>query len=285
MIKNGEISLPGTLSYPETGDRLPLVIFVHGSGNVDRNGNQAGMNIKANYIKILSDSLNHRGIAFFRYDKRTSNPENRVKMILGNMVYESLVDDLKKVVDHFKDDERFSKIVLTGHSQGSLTAMLAMSDAVDKYISLAGPGESMDKAVIRQISAQNKDLGEKAREHFEELAKTDTIQEVHPFLVALFAPVNHRFIKSYSAYDPVKVMKGLRIPALIINGDTDLQVRVEDAKMLHAARPGSQLIIIPKMNHVLKEVDNIKENQQSYYDENYPLSAALVKAINGFIKQ
>ncbi|MCB0375891.1 MAG: alpha/beta hydrolase, partial [Sinomicrobium sp.] len=110
-INNGAISLPGTLSYPRVKERLPLVIFIHGSGNIDRNGNQAGLNIKANYIKMLSDSLNGRGIAFFRYDKRTSNPENN-KNMLKTIVYEDLADDAKQVIRYFKDDKRFRKIIL-----------------------------------------------------------------------------------------------------------------------------------------------------------------------------
>ena len=72
LLKNDSIQLPGTLSYNKTIKQQPLVIFIHGSGNVDRNGNQAGM-ANANYIKQLSEKLNTNGIAFYRYYKRTSN--------------------------------------------------------------------------------------------------------------------------------------------------------------------------------------------------------------------
>jgi len=283
-IKNGKIILPGILSYPDSGKKLPLVIFVHGSGNIDRDGNQAGINVKANYIKSLADTLNRKYIAFFRYDKRTAVPEN-IKLLIKDMIYDYLVEDVKKVIAHFKNDIRFDKIILMGHSQGSLTAMLALNDAIDKYISLAGLGESMEKTIIRQISAQSKELSETARQHFEELRKTDTIREVHPFLMALFAAQNHKFIQSYNAYDPVEMMGKVNIPTLIINGDADSQVRIKDAKLLHKAKPDAKLIIIPKMNHLLKEVNSIEENQRSYYDENYPLSSVLVKEVTDFIKQ
>lgn len=71
VIKNGEIELPGTLTF--TKEKSPLIIWVHGSGNVDRNGNQAGTPVKANYIKEFRDSVNKKNIAFFSYDKRTAN--------------------------------------------------------------------------------------------------------------------------------------------------------------------------------------------------------------------
>ncbi|MDX1315299.1 MAG: alpha/beta hydrolase, partial [Eudoraea sp.] len=70
-MSNGDIMIPGTLTYPENS-KSPLIIFIQGSGNVDRNGNQAGTVVQAAYIKTLRDSLNHRGIAFYSYDKRTS---------------------------------------------------------------------------------------------------------------------------------------------------------------------------------------------------------------------
>ncbi|MCB0374536.1 MAG: alpha/beta hydrolase, partial [Sinomicrobium sp.] len=131
----------------------------------------------------------------------------------------------------------------------------------------------------------NKDLGRKAGEHFEELAATDTIREVHPFLMSIFAPANHKFLQSYIAYDPAAMIKKVNVPTLIINGDADLQVRVEDARRLQQAKPDAELVIISGMNHLLKEVNTIQENRQSYFDERYPLSGALVSAISGFIKK
>ena len=67
---NDSIKLPGTLSYNKDLKSQPLVIFIHGSGNVDRNGNQSGVNVQANYIKQFRDSVNKYDIAFFSYDKR-----------------------------------------------------------------------------------------------------------------------------------------------------------------------------------------------------------------------
>ncbi|MEM9687683.1 MAG: alpha/beta hydrolase, partial [Bacteroidota bacterium] len=124
VITNEAITLPGVLSYPKVQEKLPLVIFIHGSGNIDKDGNQSGINVKANYIKMLSDNLNQNGIAFFRYDKRTVRPEN-MNSVLKDNSYEYLVEDAKKVIAYFKEDIRFHQMILIGHSQGSLTAMLA----------------------------------------------------------------------------------------------------------------------------------------------------------------
>ncbi len=49
LIKNDGIELPGTLTFSE--EKTPLLIWIHGSGQVDRNDNQLEQNVKANYIK------------------------------------------------------------------------------------------------------------------------------------------------------------------------------------------------------------------------------------------
>ena len=145
LIKNGDIELPGTLT--STKESKKLIIWIHGSGNVDRNGNQAGANVKANYIKQFRDQINKQNIAFFSYDKRTANPKN-VPFLKGT-IFDDFVDDAKKVVSHFKKNMKFDEIILTGHSQGSLVAMLAAHDA-DKYISIAGPAASVQKTIVAQ---------------------------------------------------------------------------------------------------------------------------------------
>ncbi|NER12279.1 alpha/beta hydrolase [Leptobacterium flavescens] len=283
LLMNGKIELPGTLSYQEAAEPIPLIVFIQGSGNTDRNGNQPGTVIQANYIKQLADTLNANGIAFYRFDKRSSNPKNR-EHILKKIAFDDLVQDAKICIGHFKGDKRFSKIVVMGHSQGSLTGMLALDDSVHSYVSLSGLSETMEKAVIRQISAQSDELAKTAEAHFKELRETDTIKEVNQFLIGIFNPRNHDFIKSYNALNPVEEIKKVKVPTLIINGESDLQVRPEDAKALHTARGEAELVIIPKMNHLLKEVNTREENQASYISDKYPLSDELIKTLIAFIK-
>lgn len=282
-LKNGEIVLPGTLSFPESKKKLPLVIFIHGSGNIDRDGNQKGANINANYIKLLADNLNSKRIGFYRYDKRTSTISNLEKS--KNIRFTDFVADAQVGINHFKSDKRFNKIYLIGHSQGSLVAMLSLTKDIDGYISLAGPGETIDKTLVRQVTAQSEEFGKITAAHFDELIKTDTILEVNPQLISIFHPNNQKFFKSWGAIDPLEEIKKVKIPTLILNGDADTQVKVEDAEKLKAANTKVTMHIIPKMNHMLKEVNSPTENQQSYNDPNFPISVELIKFIVDFVKK
>lgn len=274
LINNGEIQLPGTLSYTE--EKSPLIIWVHGSGAVNRDGNLP------KYIKQFREAINHNKIAFFSYDKRTANPKNVLFLKEDGVLIKDFVNDVKQVVNHFKDDKRFTEIILVGHSQGSLVAMTALEN-VDMYISIAGAGETIDKTLIRQISTQNPIYGAITKKYLTELKETREIKEVDPNLRTLFAKQNQPFLISWMNLNPLTEIKKIKIPALIINGDKDIQVQVKDAENLKSAKPNAELAIIKNMNHVLKTIEKDEDNMKSYVSAGYPISEELVKIISTFI--
>lgn len=284
QLKNDSVVLPGTLTYLKNNEKQSLVIYVHGSGNVDRNGNQAGA-INANYIKQLAEALNKNGIAFYRYDKRTATQAN-MKFLMQGVVFTDFVEDAKIAIEHFKNDDRFSSITLIGHSQGSLVAMLAISEAVDKYISIAGPASTIDKTITAQLRKQNGDsIAGIAASHFEELRETGKIKKVNPMLFQLFNPQNLGFFKSWMMYSPEEEIAKLDLPILIIGGEKDIQVPVEEAKALHQASSNSALVLLPSMNHVLKSITKNEDNLKSYGSPDFPIAEQLVTEISNFVKK
>lgn len=280
IINNQAIQLPGTLTY--SAENSPLIIWVHGSGNVDRNGNQKPV-VKANYIKQFRDAVNKQNIAFFSYDKRTANSKNSA--FLKDGVYiNDFIFDVKEVVNHFKNDKRFSEIILAGHSQGSLIAMMALKN-VNKYISIAGVGDTIDKIIVKQISTKNVEIGRIAEAHFRELNKTGEIIEINPNLISIFAKQNQPFLVSWAELNPIVEIKKINIPTLLINGDKDLQVQTIDAENLKKAKPDAKLVLIKNMNHVLKHIEKEEENMKSYMSPDFPISTQLIKTIVQFVKK
>lgn len=279
-IYNEQIELPGTLTFIE--ENTPLVIWVHGSGNVDRNGNQTGTPVKANYIKQFRDAVNKENIAFFSFDKRTANSNNK-KILQGTLITDFALD-VVKIVTHFKKENRFSKIILAGHSQGSLIAMLALEN-VDKYISIAGAGESVDKVMVKQIGKNNPTLGEAAQEQFDSLRINGKITVVNPFLMSVFAKQNQAFLYSWMQLDPTEEIKKIKVPILIIQGNKDLQVKMEDATNLLLANKNAELIAINKMNHVLKDIEKEEDNLKSYFSDAFPISKKLIEKVLEFVKK
>lgn len=279
VIKNGEIELPGTLTFKD--NKSPLIIWVHGSGNVDRNGNQPNTPVKANYIKQFRDSVNKKNIAFFSYDKRTSNKKNFP--FLKDTKVRDFAIDVETVVSHLKKEKQFSKIILAGHSQGSLIAMLA-SKNINKYISIAGAGETIDKIMTQQIKKSNPMLGIIVKKQFDTLRIKGKIEKVNPFLVNIFSKRNQPFLYSWMQIDPLEEIKKLTIPTLIIQGEKDIQVTIEDAMKLREANKNTKLVLIKNMNHVLKTIEKEEDNIKSYYSSDFPLSKELIETVVQFVK-
>ncbi len=284
LVMNDSIQLPGTLTYNSDIKQQPLLIYIPGSGNPYRNGNQPQFGVNSNYIKQFAEAMTNKNIAFYRFDKRNVTKSN-IKHILKSYEFNDLVNDVRAIVNTFKDDKRFSSINLIGHSQGSLVAMMAATEHVNKYISLAGIGESVDKTMIRQYNAQSPELAKIVEAHINELTNTGTIEEINPMLMALFAKPNHQFLGSYLKLDPTEEITKLNIPILIINGTKDIQVQVKDAEDLHKACPKSELVIIENMNHVLKIIEKDEDNMASYMSPDFKLSGKLVVVVETFIKQ
>jgi len=275
--------IDGTLLLPKPNKKTPLVIIIQGSGPTDRNGNQTSL--KNNSLKFLAEGLYTKHISSFRYDKRL------VKLILKGTFNESdanfndFIDDAKAVVAYFKKDTRFSEIIIIGHSQGSLVGMIAAQQkGVDKFISLAGAGQEIDDVVINQLKEQAPTLVENARQSFDDLRVNGVSQNYSPMLASIFRPSIQLFILSWMQYNPQTEIAKLKIPILIINGDNDMQVQVSEAEKLKAANNEAKLVIIPNMNHIFKEIKgDLLENQQSYNNQELPISKKLISTINSFI--
>ena len=112
------------------------------------------------------------------------------------------------------------------------------------------------------------------------------VKDVSPSLYTLFRPSIQPFLISWFKYDPAEIISKLTIPALIIEGTTDIQVSVEQAEILSKACKNSKLVIIKDMNHILKNVPTLNrmKNTASYSNPDLPLSAELCRSIVRFIK-
>ncbi len=88
------------------------------------------------------------------------------------------------------------------------------------------------------------------------------------------------------AQDPAKFAASLAVPLFIVQGDKDIQIAVEDAKLLAAAQPKAKLAVLPNVNHVLKSFsgDDRAANFATYADPSLPIAASVVDAVAGFVK-
>jgi pimeloyl-ACP methyl ester carboxylesterase len=275
--------ISGTLYLPETKQQHSLVILHAGSGPTDRNGNQPGM--ENNSLKMLCEALAQNGIAAFTYDKRMFKLALKEDFDERELTFDHQIDDAELVIHHFRKDERFSKIIPAGHSEGSLVCMVAAERAsADAFISIAGPGNSIDVVITEQIVRQLPMLEDELKSTFAALKKGDTVTVTNPYIAGMFHAGVQPFLMSWMKYAPHEEIKKLNIPVLIINGTNDMQVARKEAELLKASKPDAQLIHIENMNHVLKETKvDMTENLAAYNNPDLPIHADLVKAMVEFV--
>ena len=279
---NINIHVDGTLLVPNNAKKPNLAILIAGSGPTNRDGNQNF--VKNNSLKKLAENLSNQGIATFRYDKRIVK-QIKEGNVDENILFDDFVTDAKTVLEYFKANEEFNKIYVIGHSQGSLVGMLTAKDSADGFVSLAGVGQTIDKVIIQQIANTAPMFTEDTKRVFKSLSEGATTNDFPPALASVFRTDVQPFIMNWMQYDPQRVIKELKIPVLIINGNKDIQIPEEEANLLKEANPGAELIIIDKMNHVLVTIegDNL-ENSKSYNEPGRELSKQLVTEIASFIK-
>jgi len=277
--KTGQIF--GTLTTPKRFFKIPVVLIIAGSGPTDRDGN--GPMLKTNAYKKLAYALAENNIASIRYDKRGIAESKAALKKESDIRFDDYVNDAKEWIQLLKKDNRFSKIIVIGHSEGSLIGMLAAGKA-DMFISIAGAGQTIDKTLKEQLSAQPKEILELSNPIIESLKKGKTVDKVDPKVEMLFRLSVQPYLISWFKYDPQIEIQKLNIPILIIQGTKDIQVTVEDAKRLSKANPKAQLVLLDKMNHIFITVEGDRQaNIATYNNPAIPLADGLVKNITDFI--
>ncbi|MFC6096732.1 alpha/beta hydrolase family protein [Flavobacterium qiangtangense] len=287
-FKTEEISidpmLNGTLYKPnKSSKKTNLVILIPGSGIPDRNGNQPGAS--NNSLKFLSEGLASKDIAVFAYDKRAIAQLKAGNISEKDVTFDDVIADVKQVIQYFKTKKEFNKIIISGHSEGSLVGMIASKDNADGYVSIAGAGRPIDEILEEQVVKQAPFLKTELRKNLDILKSGQTFKLENKMLSSLFRESVQPYLISWFKYDPRVEIKKLQIPVLIINGTKDLQVPESDAELLHEAYPKSELVIIENMNHVFKEIKEDSENMKSYNDLTLPVVPELIEKIATFAKK
>jgi esterase/lipase len=271
----------GSIVETKTRSNSNLVVFIGGSGPIDRNGNQSFM--KCDMFKKLAYSLSEKGISSFRYDKRVVTQIRKGKLD-KKITFDDFVSDAIAIIDFF--ESKYNSIVIAGHSQGSLVGLLSIKEGVSGFISLSGAGRTIDMVIEDQISKTAPMLLEDTKNIFK-ILRSGKITEDFPLpLYSLFNIEIQPFIISWMQYDPKKIIAKIPIPSLIINGDNDLQVDEKEAKLLYNSAQNSEILIVKNMNHVLVEIEGDElKNVKSYNNPDLKISELVIEKMVEFIER
>lgn len=279
--KTGKIF--GTLCLPDIQNNIPVALIIAGSGPTDRNGNNPMM--QNNSLQYLAHELAKKGIASVRYDKRGVGKSEIENLNEADLHFGDFVNDASDWILLLKKDTRFSKITVIGHSEGSLIGMIAAKKSnADKFVSLAGAGESANVILKKQLSLQPQYIKDMTTPILDSLKMGHQVEKVNPMLHSLFRKSVQPYLISWFQHNPQEEIKKLNVTILLINGTKDIQVPETEAEKLKQAKPDSELVIIENMNHVLKmiEKDGVS-NMESYNNPDLPISEELILTVSRFV--
>lgn len=251
MINKQEIVISGKEEKPILIDatyvsnkiNLPIIIFCHGYKGFKDWG----------AWNIIAEVFAKAGFYFikFNFSHNGGTIEQPIDFpdleAFGNNNYSKELDDLKLVIDYVYKSPEITKVAnlnlisLIGHSRGGgIVTIKAEEDSrIKNVITLAGVCDFASRtATIGDLKTWEKD-GVKY------VLNGRTKQQM---------PHYYQFYEDFIANEERLTIKravsNLKIPFLIIHGNNDTSVFVDEAEKLHVWDPNSQLEIIDGANHV-----------------------------------
>ena len=286
-VDGGAAPLYGSLLTPEGARPGPAVLLIAGSGPTDRDGNSTVPGVRPASLKLIAEGLAAAGVTSLRYDKRAIAKSAPAAAHEADLRFGTAVDDAVLFARLLKAQPGVTCVILLGHSEGALVAALAAQKIETcGVIEVSGAGRPLGVVIREQLAAQNlpPPLMAKIDASLTDLEHGRPAANI-PGLEALFRPSVQPYLISQLSLDPAKALAGVKAPVLILQGDNDVQVSVQDARLLAAARPDAKLIILPGMNHILKTAPSDRAgNLATYADPDRPLAPGLTQAIVTFVK-
>jgi pimeloyl-ACP methyl ester carboxylesterase len=242
--------------YSEGKTSQPIVVFCHGYKGFKDWG----------AWNLMAESMAKAGFCFikFNFSHNGGTMENPIDFpdleAFGHNNYTKELDDLNDVIDwienYFETNLHVdtNQICLVGHSRGGGIAIIKASEdkRITKLITLASVSD------FGRRTATIGDLKEWKEEGVKYVLNGRTNQQMPHF---------YQFYQDFKANEKglhiESAIKRLEIPALIIHGDNDTSVSLNEAKELHKWNPNSQLEIIEGANHVFNTKHPWDKNELS----------------------
>jgi len=280
-------ALHGTLSLPARPSGSPVILMIAGSGPTDRDGNSP-TGLHSDSYKLLAEGLAAKGITSLRVDKRGIGESKEAMTAESNLRFQTYADDARDWMAALRQRTGAPCVWLLGHSEGALVAEVVAQDqsSVCGLVLLSGAGRTAGDLLRVQFGQQLRDpLKQQAFDTVAALEKGQAVAAPPPQLMALFRPSVQPYLISWLPLDPAALLSRIKRPVLILQGDTDLQVSVEDARLLAAAKPDAKLVILPGVNHILKLAPAERAaNLATYTDPALPLAPGVVDMVANFVQ-
>jgi uncharacterized protein len=275
-------NIDAVLTTPPDVEHPPVALLIAGSGTTDHDGN--GPQVKPATLKKLSEQLAARKIATLRYDKRGAGGWKPEFGRPEDFRFKDYVDDAAALVNYLRSSGKFSRVILAGHGEGGLVAILAARRVpVDRLVLLVTAARRQGDLLKAQLERKQipPDMLQPIVKAIDSIMAGQIVDPPPPGLP--IAPSMQPSMTSAFAEDPIDPLKLVERPTLIVGGGRDRQVARLDFLALAAAAPLAKTLWLPDMNHVLVDVANEDDDLAAYTQPERALDPDMIDAVAAFI--
>ena len=261
--KDTKYPLNGVLTLPDTTEKVPAVVLVHGSGssNMDE---KVG---KLTPFKDIAEGLAAHGIASIRYDKRSF--AHGFKMVKDKnatiTVKEETIDDAIMATELLKNDSRIDsdRIFIVGHSMGGMLAPRIDIEGGNYrgIIIMAGSPRRMEEIMVDQLDESMAEMNKLVRMLAKKsiskiIGKFDGMYDLTDEEAKSIKVGNGTTLYYFTEMGQPPVshyLERLNKPMLIMQGEKDFQVKADKDfaayKELLKNRENVTFRLYPNLNH------------------------------------
>ena len=286
--------LPGTLTVPKGEGPFPVVILLQGSGPSDRDETIGALNP----FRDIAEGLSAQGIAVYRFDKRTYVYGDELAAKKNISLEDEYIEDAVNAVQLVAVQEKIDpgRIFVLGHSLGG-NAVPAVARELEQapvnacgFIMMAASPRPLDVLMREQydfLYSLMPEITEEQRAEKDALfAELDSLQDLDSLAEEdTIAGVYSSYWKWLAAYDILQAADEITQPVLLLQGEEDYQVTMEDFGIWNDAfgkRENWQLISYPGLTHVF--MTGKKAEGSAAYAGNGKVQENVILDIASFIK-
>lgn len=225
--------LCGILSNPTNNREKPVIILCHGF-STSKDGRT--------YVR-LEKILNGHGISTFRFDffghGESEGPFEEITT-------SEAADDVQKAIEFLKESG-YANIGLFGSSFGGMASILAASRSEDLYL-LALKSPVSDYESMAHTKRSEQEIRDWKQKGFVELDRVNNEER----------RLNYTFYEDAEKIDAYRACEKIKIPSLIVHGEADETVPLEQSRKAAGLIENCRLEIIEGCDHTYSNPDHFE---------------------------